>query len=695
MAKTTTQKAVEGLSMMAVMLFPLALVLGLGIVAPSMGGDLVAPRNGLPSESRVDVVPVTGRLQLTERRIPKLFSFGQLQALNNTSSFSEVFSLSSTSSSTVASTPTGSCTESVDGVSVTSRVVVNGSRFGACYSNVTFSVNDYPAYFTSQIEDGLVVRGEEGLFVWQLTTSNETSYYWVLTWLKPDGLESDRIICRNNVDASSAGIPTSTILDGQWGCDVNGDGQYDNVDDIQVDCGCSAGTDAEEYYTCQEYEDLALNSYGGIIFSNGASLDGCYKVNTTMISIDGYHPYFAGPVEDGVATLFVRSYANSLDDASTLLWSVGIYYENGVDSACLLDAEVLNTTVDSASPLSDGNWFCDLDSDGRYEPYDGDIDVQCACIDETYTTCFEYGEGISLDSSIVFDGEHIRGCYLPTRFLLDDARVFTPTGEKETAVGALQVVILPHEDAAINFDDKVWTVARVHEYDEDTQVITFEVICLTLIPNVDLPTDPLLQGEWLCLDASGQTFTRLDADFDEMKCGCRGNASSSSSSIPVPSSTPTPTQDAMATTSNILFPTSTMEGTPTPVRTFLSPTRLPVGTGTNTEVVATEDAEQATPIGIIVGGSIGGVILVAGVVTMFLCARGDSQRRVGHIRHSPKVKTSNGDHSEKTRVHNLPGLPQTHSLPSVNRGRPLESNDAEADSIDRSPLPRYEDTLND
>ena len=50
----------------------------------------------------------------------------------------------------------------------------------------------------------------------------------------------------------------------------------------------------------------------------------------------------------------------------------------------------------------------------------------------------------------MFDGEHIRGCYLPTRFLLDDARVFTPTGEKETAVGALQVVILPHE-ACIGF----------------------------------------------------------------------------------------------------------------------------------------------------------------------------------------------------------------------------------------------------
>ena len=59
----------------------------------------------------------------------------------------------------------------VDGVSVTSRVVVNGSRFGACYNNVTFYINDYPAYFTSQIEDGLVVRGEEGLFVGEATSS--------------------------------------------------------------------------------------------------------------------------------------------------------------------------------------------------------------------------------------------------------------------------------------------------------------------------------------------------------------------------------------------------------------------------------------------------------------------------------------------------------------------------------------------
>lgn len=35
--------------------------------------------------------------------------------------------------------------------------------------------------------------------------------------------------------------------------DVDGDGIYDLTDDIQIDCGCSAGVDAEEYYPCQEY----------------------------------------------------------------------------------------------------------------------------------------------------------------------------------------------------------------------------------------------------------------------------------------------------------------------------------------------------------------------------------------------------------------------------------------------------------
>lgn len=57
----------------------------------------------------------------------------------------------------------------VDGVSVTSRVVVNGTRFGACYNNRTFEANGYPAYLTSREENGLAVRGDEGLLVVEYT----------------------------------------------------------------------------------------------------------------------------------------------------------------------------------------------------------------------------------------------------------------------------------------------------------------------------------------------------------------------------------------------------------------------------------------------------------------------------------------------------------------------------------------------
>ena len=48
--------------------------------------------------------------------------------------------------------------------------------------------------------------------------------------------------------------------------------------------------------------------------------------------------------------------------------------------------------ISSACPAVCSCWgdAGDLDIDGRYELYDGDIDVQCACIDGTYTTCFEY-----------------------------------------------------------------------------------------------------------------------------------------------------------------------------------------------------------------------------------------------------------------------------------------------------------------
>lgn len=56
----------------------------------------------------------------------------------------------------------------VDGVSITSRLVVNGTRLGACYNNRTFQANNYSAYFTNREENGLTVRGDEALLVREL-----------------------------------------------------------------------------------------------------------------------------------------------------------------------------------------------------------------------------------------------------------------------------------------------------------------------------------------------------------------------------------------------------------------------------------------------------------------------------------------------------------------------------------------------
>lgn len=64
-------------------------------------------------------------------------------------------------------------------------------------------------------------------------------------------------------------------------------------------------------------------------------------------------------------------------------------------------------------------------------------------------------------------------------------------------------VIFPRSYPAYCFvqdavDNDVWTVSRVREFDEDTEISTYERICLTLVIDIELPTDPLLQGRWLC-----------------------------------------------------------------------------------------------------------------------------------------------------------------------------------------------------
>ncbi|CAM9251185.1 unnamed protein product, partial [Ascophyllum nodosum] len=164
---------------------------------------------------------------------------------------------------------------------------------------------------------------------------------------------------------------------------------------------------------------------------------------------------------------------NATDGTSRLLWSVGIYYENGMDRACFLDPVGWNSSVGPASPLSEGNWLCNFngDRDGLYEPYDGDLVVHCACIDDTYTTCFEYGEGLCLDSGIVYDGEPVAGCYLPTNYLSQNIMLFARAGEEEPSARKFQVSLNFFEGETIDFKGNAWTVTRIVSFDEDADAI--------------------------------------------------------------------------------------------------------------------------------------------------------------------------------------------------------------------------------
>lgn len=58
---------------------------------------------------------------------------------------------------------------------------------------------------------------------------------------------------------------------------------------------------------------------------------------------------------------------------SMMFWSVGIFNESTPYAACFLDVEVLNTSADTATPLSDGNWFCEWHAfscpDGQLQRY--------------------------------------------------------------------------------------------------------------------------------------------------------------------------------------------------------------------------------------------------------------------------------------------------------------------------------------
>lgn len=118
------------------------------------------------------------------------------------------------------------------------------------------------------------------------------------------------------------------------------------------------------------------------------------------------------------------------------------------------------------------------------------------------------------------------------------------------------------------------------------------------------------------MDATGEYLTFDDSDFEEIVCGCRGEASSNSTSVGVPSSAPTPMLDATFSPGNSPFSPEN----PVPPPKSLGAT----GTG----IASEEQAARYTPYGIIVGSSIGGAILIAGVVTIVLCGKTRSWRSV-------------------------------------------------------------------
>ena len=54
------------------------------------------------------------------------------------------------------------------------------------------------------------------------------------------------------------------------------------------------------------------------------------------------------------------------------------------------------------------------------------------------------------------------------------------------------------QDETVDFKGNAWTVERIVNVYEDEGTVELKVICIALVANVELPTDPLLRGRWLC-----------------------------------------------------------------------------------------------------------------------------------------------------------------------------------------------------
>lgn len=130
------------------------------------------------------------------------------------------------------------------------------------------------------------------------------------------------------------------------------------------------------------------------------------------------------------------------------------------------------------------------------------------------------------------------------------------------------------------------------------------------------------------MNDAGEYFSYDDSDFEQISCGCQVEASFSSTS---PSSTPAPVLYATSPASNILHPTSRPAVTTTTKYPLPSATSPPTFMNDAPE----EQTRQYTPVGVIVGSSIGGAILTVGVVAIILCGRSRSKGSVRDSCSSP------------------------------------------------------------
>lgn len=508
-----------------------------------------------------------------------------------------------------------SCTEATDGVSVISPVVLNGTRYGACYKGTGFEFNGYPAYYAEPLDTTADIQSERAVLVTTVEDVKDFDPFDAWSVVSIDQTSGNvTVICFNLISPSTVSSPTSGLLDGNWVCGVPGERPWSVIEGVELNCGCPAGPADEKYYLCNEYEDISIATsvvYGGVSFS------GCYTVEAGLLTSDGFRVYFSGIPEEGVPVLFVSDFEDAETGGTRYYWNLGVYQEDlSLKPACALVTLVDSTSDVPLAIVSGDDWLCDLNGDGNLTLTQG-IEVDCACIDASYTSCFENGAGVYVDSALIYVGQSIGGCYRETTFGTGGDRIFTPTGTWEPVIG--YIYISQSFITAPAYSGYGWSFTLVEEYDAGTGMTRERLLCYVLMEGAEEPTDPILAGRWQCDDPNNlETGMHLlkNSDFHAVECGC---PTGDGSEAVVPRATPTnispPTGSSVMKTPIATGP----EEAPTwPPFMFSPPGMEASGSTNNVDAEDNDSGDADVTVGIIVGIAIGATIIVLGVGTMLM-----------------------------------------------------------------------------